>query len=292
MTSLIVRSGGLGDCLLTLPVSFGIRERDPDGEAHVLGNETMLAVARYSRLFEDRFSLETGGFHSLFSYTPNGFLSSFFAKYDVVYFFSAGDAARLRDTVLSSGARECHVLDPRPPLWWRGHAADYFLTILTDSPSQKPCLQSVLPHIPGSPDGPVLIHPGSGSVKKNWPVERFFAVADRLARPAVFVLGPAERERGFADAILRWGGEIVTPSSLDELAHCLYGTSLYIGNDSGVTHFAALSGIPVIALFGPANHRLWGPRGERTALLTANGGIMEKITVDEVVAVAERLMNV
>jgi len=37
------------------------------------------------------------------------------------------------------------------------------------------------------------------------------------------------------------------------------GARLYVGPDTSVTHLAAASGCPTIALFGPTDPRLWGP---------------------------------
>jgi len=48
---------------------------------------------------------------------------------------------------------------------------------------------------------------------------------------------------------------------LDELAHWLARARLFIGNDSGITHLAAAVGTPVLALFGPTDPQVWGPRG-------------------------------
>jgi ADP-heptose:LPS heptosyltransferase len=49
--------------------------------------------------------------------------------------------------------------------------------------------------------------------------------------------------------------------SLPALAALLSMANLYIGNDSGVTHLAAATGAPVVAVFGPTNPVVWGPRG-------------------------------
>ncbi len=53
----------------------------------------------------------------------------------------------------------------------------------------------------------ILIMPGSGSPKKNWPSEKFVELAGLLprGRPAAIILGPAEAgcERVFADRGLR-----------------------------------------------------------------------------------------
>ena len=36
-----------------------------------------------------------------------------------------------------------------------------------------------------------------------------------------------------------------------------------VGNDSGITHLAAALGAPVIALYGPTDPAVWGPRGKK-----------------------------
>ncbi len=54
---------------------------------------------------------------------------------------------------------------------------------------------------------------------------------------------------------------------LGELANWLAGARVYIGNDSGITHLAAAVGTPTVALFGPTDPELWGPRGERVSCL-------------------------
>src|SRR5688572_31651275 len=40
-------------------------------------------------------------------------------------------------------------------------------------------------------------------------------------------------------------------------------TTLFRSNDNGPMHMAAAMGTPVVALFGPSDPAIWGPRGER-----------------------------
>lgn len=47
--------------------------------------------------------------------------------------------------------------------------------------------------------------------------------------------------------------------SLAESAAVLKGASLYVGPDTVMTHMAAATGIPTLALFGPSNPVKWGP---------------------------------
>jgi ADP-heptose:LPS heptosyltransferase len=112
----------------------------------------------------------------------------------------------------------------------------------------------------------VLLFPGAGHLDKAWPLARLEALAGRLAgrgaRP-VFVLGPAEEERGVAPG----SGEILRPGSLAELAAAVRAALFVVGPDSGPMHLAAMHGVPGLALFGPTSPGQWGPAG--MAVLTA-----------------------
>ncbi len=105
----------------------------------------------------------------------------------------------------------------------------------------------------------MVIHPGSGGAGKNWPLERFVAVARTLesqGRSVHWSIGPAEREAGM-DA----PGVKLDTGALVELAGALAAARLYIGNDSGITHLAAAVGCPTVAVFGPTEPAVWAPRG-------------------------------
>ncbi len=93
----------------------------------------------------------------------------------------------------------------------------------------------------------VIIHPYSSSPKKNWPLENFQQVAARLKH-------------------VEW----CEPGRIDdlyELACWISTASLYIGNDSGISHLAAAVGTPVIAIFVSTDPHRWAPRGERVVVL-------------------------
>src|SRR6185312_7546559 len=98
-----------------------------------------------------------------------------------------------------------------------------------------------------------VIHPFSGSPRKNWPVENFRQLAAKLERimPVLWCAGPD-------DPPLE--GALCIPDLYD-LACWLARAALYIGNDSGITHLAAAVGTPVLALFGPTDPAVWAPRG-------------------------------
>ena len=43
---------------------------------------------------------------------------------------------------------------------------------------------------------------------------------------------------------------------------CLRRCNAYVGNDSGLMHLAAVSGIPTLGLFGPSPEKIYAPWGE------------------------------
>ncbi len=100
-----------------------------------------------------------------------------------------------------------------------------------------------------------VIHPFSGSPKKNWPLENFRELARALEQ-----IMPVRWCSGADDPPLEGAVRI---DDLYELACWLARARLYIGNDSGITHLAAAVGTPVLALYGPASDpAVWAPRGE------------------------------
>ena len=99
-----------------------------------------------------------------------------------------------------------------------------------------------------------VIHPFSGSARKNWPLEKFRGMAAKLER-----VMPIRWCAGAGDPPLKGAVRI---DDLWELARWLARARLYVGNDSGITHLAAAVGTPVLALFGASDPRIWAPRGE------------------------------
>jgi 3-deoxy-D-manno-octulosonic-acid transferase/heptosyltransferase-1 len=106
----------------------------------------------------------------------------------------------------------------------------------------------------------VAIHPGSspGTAYKRWFAERYAQVADALlerGHDVIFTWGPGEREA--AEVIVK---EMKRPARLapetptiEHLAAIFRHCDLFIGNDTGPMHVAALSGTPVVGVFGPTD---------------------------------------
>jgi len=77
------------------------------------------------------------------------------------------------------------------------------------------------------------------------------------------VLGEVELERWPEPLIKSFEtqAETVRSSTYLELAETLRIAKLYIGNDSGPSHLAAVLGVPSRVLFGPTDDAVWRPLG-------------------------------
>ncbi len=128
-----------------------------------------------------------------------------------------------------------------------------------------------------SPAGqrPLVIHPGSGSARKNWPASLFAELAKGLApsQQVVVVGGPADEQAvGVMHAAL--GGSVTFCSGLSllQLAKLLCSATAFVGNDSGVSHLAGLLGLPAFVLFGPTDPERWRPCGPAVEVIPFSPG--------------------
>ena len=124
----------------------------------------------------------------------------------------------------------------------------------------------------------LVLHPGSGSRLKSWPIERFASVGLILAAERglrVVVTGSAaehEMARRLCDLLPSGSLNLAGMLSWAELEALLAAAELVIGVDSGPLHLAVAAGTPSVALFGPASElqfKPWGPR-ERHQTIAAD----------------------
>ena len=106
-----------------------------------------------------------------------------------------------------------------------------------------------------------VIHAAPTFRYKQWTREGWRALAAGLARRGLTIVatsGPDAAERRDLEAL--WQG-IATVHSLTwpGNAALLAGARIYVGPDTSITHLAAATGCPTVALFGPTDPRVWGP---------------------------------
>jgi len=113
---------------------------------------------------------------------------------------------------------------------------------------------------------------GGHSVLKQWPLENYAELGRRIQEKwgAKIILfgGPGEEEMGrtLANNLGPETLNLMGRTTLRQMAALMARCNVYIGNDSGPTHIAAASHIPVVAIFGSSCRHRFHP-GENTRLV-------------------------
>jgi len=110
-----------------------------------------------------------------------------------------------------------------------------------------------------------LLGAGGGWGAKQWPVERYGALAKQLRSLGLDVAVNAPRQDdAVANAVVAASGGAARRivCNVAGLVALLRRTDLFLGGDTGPMHLAAGLAVPVVALFGPtdpARNGPWGP---------------------------------
>jgi len=142
------------------------------------------------------------------------------------------------------------------------------------SPAQEAAAAARLPR-----EGPVLaVAPAANWSGKQWRAARFAELARRLTAPggplagATVAVCAAPHERAQAAPVLAALDparrlDLIDVGDLGTVAACLRRCSAFVGNDSGLMHLAAATGIPTLGLFGPSPDRRYAPWGPHCAVV-------------------------
>ena len=327
---LVMRSGALGDFILGLPALRALREAFPDHQLEVVGPGALLPLASsLVDLSTPIERAEMAAFFGETELPRE--MAERYAGLDLAVLWLADREGLVRGHFGRLGTRQILHAPALPPADQRIHATDYLLETLRplgilpsrvavkgdpvglrgdpDSterravPSVRPDpaavneARSLFGRLGLALEKPVVaIHPGSGGRWKCWPAERFARVADLLAdvgHQVVLVQGPADEEV-VGQVLAAVEGEplpVISDLSTEDLVAVLSICTVYLGNDSGVTHLAAATGVPTVALFGPTDPAIWGPRGRAVAIVRGDQGLLEAITVERAVKTVMRSLR-
>ncbi len=115
--------------------------------------------------------------------------------------------------------------------------------------------------------GKAVLHPSSGSTKKNPNITLFKTVEVFLKRQGyevIYIVGEADQwVKDYTDNF--W--ESHEPL---EIGRALKEAKLYVGLDSGISHLASYMGLPSFIFYGPTDMCLWRPIGKRVFQISLN----------------------
>lgn len=151
------------------------------------------------------------------------------------------------------------LLTPNVPIALSMHQALSTLCKKNLLPKLKPSI-----HFQEKNPKQIAIHPFSSDPKRNWPLDKFLDLADRLRQKGfepVFIMSKEER------ALFPLFAPLF--SSLIEMAETLSSASFFIGNDSGVGHLASMLQIPTLTI-SPKKARVlqWRPGFCKNSIIT------------------------
>jgi heptosyltransferase-3 len=296
MRRLLIRPGAIGDCLCSLPVLYLLQ----GDETEVWTNGAVVPLVQHATRCR---SLASTGFSLLGipSTDPPPDLLNTLRSFDEILSWSGHNQPLLVERAQHFGL-PIHFFPPLPDAQGGIHVADFLIAQTTSwhglqsEPEdwQQPGGRRFLLRLPeesvamAATKPIVVLHPFSGSPTKNWPLDHFRKLAQQLAShcQVQWCAGPEDP----LPADLRphaWQFE-----ELSTLAAHLRHAALYVGNDSGITHLAAELGVPVLAIFGPMDPRVWAPRGtvSRIAQPSISGRPASEVSYDLVASMAQELL--
>jgi len=314
---LVIRGGAIGDFILTLPSLKALRDAYPFAHIEILGYKHIAALAENRFYAQAVRSIEYGPLASFFAKNSElpAELARYFASFDLIISYLYDP-----DRIFESNVRRCGVENlfcgPARIVETSDHAArqlaqpieqlgitvadlteQIFLSV-DDRRFAQEFLRSSLQPI-------VAIHPGSGSEKKNWPLENWIELlsskhgVSRTKRELgpigkhlslIVVSGEADKaqtaqlEDAWKDPDVRFAKNLPLPQLAAVLEH-----TIFVGHDSGISHLAAAAGAKCILLFGPTDPSVWAPRNKNAQVLRAPSsdlGDLQIVDVEAAVAAA------
>lgn len=288
MGELFIRSGGLGDMLLSLPAAWSRRRRCAWFQwlsagrygpwLCGLGFETprlALDGPEAAAWFSPRSGAEGMSIQPLGTWDRVSRVTSFLRDPEGVLranLFSDREVGWV--TVLpppqTSGA------EPVPAALWflsqvevdgpvrsaESHAAWSDAYPLRIPEGWKACGMRHWRELGVSPGAAFIAHPGSGSPRKNLDEAAFFALVEALREAwglqPVLLMGPAEEERLSPEG--RSAYSVAAGLDLCDLTGFLAcGPRWVVTHDSGIGHLAGALGLRVVSMFVSTDPRVWAP---------------------------------
>jgi heptosyltransferase III len=282
----ILRGGALGDIVLTLPILQALRAFYPGCFITFFGPYPQATLAAgYANRLVDLNSVSSVGLFNQDAVLADAVID--YLRADLIISYLSDPRKVIQHHLLASTTPKFLQgpfrldLERRPAV---EQLAKPLRVLGIDSIDPVPRL---IPS-PGKPSVDLLaIHPGSGSPKKNWPLNHWARLLARLTPSfANVLLVSGEADSEIAEAI-----EALIPAdkfrscanrSLSDLVAELSQATLFIGHDSGVTHLAGATGIRTVALFGPTDPVIWAPNGDHVTVIQSPDRTMTGLSVETV----------
>ncbi len=291
---LVIRGGAIGDFILTLPAIRLLRESIPGCHLEALGYPGIVDLAKAAGLADAVRSLEHRTMAPLFAKGAaiDEALCDYLRGFNLIVSYLYDPDGHFRGNLERIGVKTLIAASHRVEEG-RGHAVHQLarplerLAFFLEDPRPRIALEIMR----GGADAVrIAIHPGSGSLRKNWALANWLRLGGEITAAfpkatITWITGEAERERGItgqvADSLRDSQAEHLDSLPLADLARELGSCSAFIGHDSGISHLAAACGLPCQLFFGPTDPATWAPLNDGVAVLRAAGGDLANLGFEE-----------
>ncbi len=277
---LVIFPGALGDLICLAPALRALARRHRGCSIELMAREELARFSVGRMGIERGHSIDRREVSALFQSPEAGAAiaeaSRFFGGFGTIYSFFSSDNHRFRE-LLTRAASDAEVSAHRFRPEGAGHVAAGYLRSLGEPedtlearidllPADLEAASRLLGENRLSPRRFALLLPGSGSATKNWPAAKFADLADHLGvrMPVAILLGPAEA--GLRAFFTGRDCTVLANLELGEAAAIAASASVFVGNDSGLSHLSAAAGTPGIVLFGATDPARWRPLGRVSVL--------------------------
>lgn len=298
---LIVNTFGIGDVLFTTPLIRNIKKQIPGVVLGYVANARTVEILKNWSLIDQIYVYERDEFHEAYHRSRKDFLKKTknlldeikTQHYDVALDLSmnmstgflmmiAGIVRRIGFDYKGRG----RFLTQR--IAFRGyegkHVIEFYLDLLKEIGLKPEALAMEFPMTAQdikwaeemfqrdqAGGDVVVIVPGGGAswgrdaVRKQWPAQRFAALADRLVESCgqkiVFSGGPADKplSQKIAGMMRTSAVDVTGELSLGQSAALFAKSRLVVANDGGPLHMAVACGAKTVSIFGPVDENVYGP---------------------------------
>jgi len=337
---LIIKPSALGDIVLALPALTALRKSFPDAKiswlirpefAPLLENHPHLdEIIPFDRNLLAKAFFSRRAFGALFRLIRKLHTGKFDVVFDFQGLFRTAILARATGCKKVYGMSESREM---AHLFYTHqiehdfnniHLVDFYIKMvkaagaesldarfeLPPSPADANSVSRILANLDIQPGQYIVFVPGSAHVDKCWPVERFAALADKIASQfemPIIAIGTnsegtlIEKIQNAAEAQIT---SLAGRTSLKELVELLRAARLVVSNDTGPGHIAAALGTPLVMMYSWSNPARIAPYGRPECMIAREPygrGLKIKsknpkhnvktITVDEVFQKAQQQLN-
>lgn len=276
---LVIRLGAIGDILHALPAVASLKNSFPASKLAWLVARRWMPLLTGNPFIDELIPLERSGLDSL----RNTWRRLRQLKPDIAVDFQgllqsalAGRVARPKEFF---GFDKSVAREPLASLFYTRrvpvigpHRIERNLQLIAAVGATNTTEESWIP--PGEPEGSlpsgpfVLTSPFAGWKSKEWPLERYEALGQKLKQDGLCLVANVPEER--AAEVKKLAHVYVHTSGIAGLIDATRRATAVIGLDSGPLHLAAALRKPGVALFGPTDPACTGPfGGSMTVLRTA-----------------------